>query len=268
MSTRDRRVLAVIAVLAVLVGGWLLVIQPKRTQAAKLGRQIATARQALQSANAQASAALADEHAYASNYAEVARLGEAVPADDDTASLIVQLQSAASRSSVDFLSLQLSANGASAPASTTPSPSSSSSGKSSTTTGAATAAPVAALPPGAAIGPAGFPTMPFTFSFEGNFFHLADFLGRVERFVTTTSRRISVSGRLMTLNSISFAPGASGFPQISATITATTYLLPANEGLSAGGTSSAPATTTSTQSTSGATGASSAAPAAISAPTP
>lgn len=255
MSSRDRTIIAVIAVLAVVVGGWLLLVQPKRNEAAKLGRQITAAQQQLSTAHAAAASALVDEQAYAANYAEVARLGEAVPADDDTASLIVQLQSAASRSRVDFLSLALTGSGSAAPT--------------STSTGAAATA-LDTLPPGATIGAAGFPAMPFTFTFQGNFFRLATFLGRIERFVVATNRRIAVSGRLMTLNAINFGPGAGGFPQIDASISATTYLLPTSEGLTAGATQSAPAASSpSTENTSGTgSSSSSAAPAAISAPTP
>ena len=35
------------------------------------------------------------------------------------------------------------------------------------------------LPPGAVAGPAGFPIEPFTFTFQGSFFHLANFFGRL-----------------------------------------------------------------------------------------
>jgi hypothetical protein len=95
-------------------------------------------------------------------------------------------------------------------------------------------------PPGVTIGSAGFPTEPFTFTFSGNFFHLADFFGRLQRFVTATNRRISVHGRLISLNAISLGPGVRGFPQIAATVAATTYLLPVAQGIQAGATPAGP----------------------------
>jgi hypothetical protein len=38
----------------------------------------------------------------------------------------------------------------------------------------------AALPPGAVVGSAGLPTMPFDLKFEGSFFHMSDFFGQVK----------------------------------------------------------------------------------------
>ena len=72
------------------------------------------------------------------------RLGEAVPTDDNTPSLIYQLQSAASAAHVDFRSLALSTSG-STPA--TPASTSSSASQAST----------AALPPGATVVAEGTP---------------------------------------------------------------------------------------------------------------
>jgi hypothetical protein len=115
------------------------------------------------------------------------------------------------------------------------------------------------------VGPAGFPIEPFTFTFGGNFFHLADFLGRLQRFVVANNQRLSVSGRLMTLNAISLAPSSNGFPQITATISATTYLLPADEGLLNGATPAGPASST-TQTVSNQSPSSPAPPAVVTSP--
>jgi hypothetical protein len=177
------------------------------------------------------------------------RLGEAVPTDDNTPSLIYQLQAAAKATGVDFQSLTFNAgSGGGSPA--------------PTSTGSSSQASTAALPPGATIGPAGFPVEPFTFTFEGNFFHLANFLGRLQRFVVATNQHLSVSGRLMTLSSISLGVGSKGFPQITATIAATTYLLPASQGLLNGATPTGPAAAT-TQTVSTPSSTSLAAPAVV-----
>ena len=251
MSSRDRVVLMVICAVAAIVAPWLLVIQPKRAQASKLQSQINAEQSQLASIRSQLAQGSAARAAFASSYATLVRLGEAVPTDDNTPSLIYQLQAAARTSRVDFQGLTFNAgSGGSSSATTT-----SSSGASSSQT----------LPPGATIGPAGFPIEPFTFSFQGNFFHLADFLGRLQNFVVATNRHLSVSGRLMTLDSISLAPGGTGFPHMTATISATTYLLPASQGLLNGATPSGPAGS-ATQTVSTSTSASSP-PAVISAPT-
>ena len=231
MTGRDRAILAIACLVALLVAPWLLVVGPKRSQASKLQSQINSVQSQLVSVRAQAASANAARTAFATSYTTLVRLGEAVPTDDNTPSLIYQLQSAASAAHVDFRSLTFNAGAAASTTSTASSPS-------------ASQAATTALPPGATVGPAGFPIEPFTFTFQGNFFHLADFLGRVQRFVVMGSQQLSVSGRLMTLNAISLGPGSAGFPQITATISATTFLLPAAQGLLNGATPTGPSSST------------------------
>lgn len=278
MNARDRAILGVLVLVAAIVGPWILVIQPKRDQAAKLERQISSKQAELNSVQGQLAQGTAAKRAFATSYATLVRLGEAVPTDDNTPSLIYQLQSAAKSTGVNFLGLTFNAgqggSGSSAPApapapaASGSSPSASSSSTSSTTASAAggtTASSSATLPPGAVVGPAGFPVEPFTFTFQGNFFNLANFLGRLQRFVVANNQKVSVSGRLMTLNAITLGPGAAGFPQVQATISASTYLLPASQGLLNGATPAGPAAST-TQTVSDASPSSSAPPAVVTAP--
>jgi hypothetical protein len=239
---------------AAIAGPWLLVVQPKRDQAAKLQTQINSVQRQLTGVRAQLAAGNQARAAFSSSYTSLVRLGEAVPTDDNTPSLIYQLQSAAKSARVNFQGLTFNAGqGGSGPA-----PSSSASGASSQ-------ASAATLPPGATIGPAGFPIEPFTFTFNGSFFHLADFLGRLQRFVVANNRSVSVSGRLMTLNAITLGQNGGGFPQISATISATTYLLPASQGLLNGATPLGPAPST-TQTVSNSSPTSSTPPAVVTDP--
>ncbi len=227
MSQRDRTILGVVVLLVVLAGGWFFVIQPKRQQASKLGAQLTTAQSELSSVQAQVAGDEAAKSAFGRNYTTLARLGEAVPTNDNVPSLVYQLQNAASGSKVDFRGLTL--NPASSSSSTTP-----------TTSSSASQAATAALPPGAAVGEAGFPIEPFTFTFQGNFFHLSNFFHRLQQFVVANNNTVAVSGRLMTLNAISFQASQSGFPQITATISATTYLIPQSQGLLDGATTAGP----------------------------
>lgn len=253
MTARDRTVSVIVALVVAVVAVWLLVIGPKRDQANKLAAQVTSAQSELAIARSQIAVADADRSAFARNYEAVAELGEALPSSDESPSLIYELQSAASHAKVDFRSLVLNA-AASAPAATVAVPAATSSSPSTTTpssTASTSQAVTATLPPGAAVGPAGLPTLPFTFTFQGNFFHLANFMGRLERFVVATDKKVSVSGRLMTLNGISFGAAPSGFPQITATISATSYLVPANEGLTDGATPTGPATSSTAQTVSG-----------------
>jgi Tfp pilus assembly protein PilO len=257
MMGRDRIILVVVGLAALLIAPYLLVVAPKRSQAAKLQSQITKVQGQLAAARSQAVSSQAAQTTYAKSYTTLVKLGEAVPTDDNTPSLIYQLQSAASAAHVDFQSLALTPNAATSSSTTT----------SSTTTGSTSTsqAATAALPPGASVGPAGFPVEPFSFTFEGNFFNLADFLGRLQRFVTLGNQQVSVSGRLMTLNAISLAPAPSGFPKITATISATTFLLPASQGLLNGATPAGPPSPTSQQ-VSTPTAGSPSPPAAVTAP--
>jgi len=118
------------------------------------------------------------------------------------------------------------------------------------------------LPPGAGVGAAGLPTENFTFTLEGNFFHLANFFNRLENFVISRDNQLVISGRLMSLNAISLAPGGNGFPQINATISATTYIVPATEGPFDGATPAGPSPTPQTQASTSGSSTSTAAPAA------
>jgi hypothetical protein len=255
MTARDRTILIVVCVVVALAGSWLLVIQPKRSQATKLAGQIKTAQSQLDAARSEVVAGESARTAYSQSYATLVRLGEAVPADDNVPSLIVQVQGAASASHVDFRSLTLNPTSSSpTPTPTTPSTSSSSA--------TASASLTAALPPGATVGPAGFPVEPFTFNFQGNFFHLSDFLGRLEHFVRATNSQVAVSGRLMTLNAISLGPGPNGFPQISASVAATTFIVPATQGVTNGGTATGPSSSQPVSNSSPAT----VAPAAVATP--
>jgi type II secretory pathway pseudopilin PulG len=257
VTARDRAVILIVCVLGAVAGSWLLVIQPKRGEAAKLADQVNSAQSQLDSARAQVAQGEAAKGSFASSYTTLVRLGEAVPSDDNMPSLIYQLQSAATTTGVDFRSLTLNP-GASAATAATPGPSSSAS---------AAQAVVASLPPGATVGPAGFPIEPFTFTFRGNFFRLSNFFGRLQQFVITNNQQVSVSGRLMTLNAISLGPGPRGFPQITATISATTYLVPAAQGLLGGATAGGPVGNSSAQAVSTPTASAVPPPAVASLPT-
>ena len=234
MTARDRLVILIVVVAAAVVGSWLMVIQPQRDRAAKLGDDVSAAQTQLAGARSKLAQARVAQKSAQNESAQLAQLGQAVPTDDEVPSLIYELQSAASGARIDFRGLQTVA----AASSSTP----------------ATAAQTASLPPNVTVSTNGFPTEQFTFTFGGTYFQLAKFIDRVQRFVTVKGDRVSVSGRLLALNSIGLAASPDGFPQITATISATTYLMPASPTATGGATPTAPSATTSspTASTSGA----------------
>ena len=252
MTARDRIVLMVVLAVAAVAAAWMLVIQPRRAQASKLGTQVSSEQTQLDSARSQIAQGEAARKQFPANYTQLVRLGEAVPADDDVPSLIYQVQGAANQAHVDFRSLQVTAGSSSS----TPSSSSSSSGS----------AP-AELPPGVTVGAAGFPAEQFQFQLQGNFFNLSKFFNRLQQFVVAGKNQVSIRGRLMTVNAISFGAASQGFPQITATVSATTYLVQPSQGLLAGATTAGPAGTSS-QAASGSSSSSPSTPAAAAAVTP
>lgn len=228
MTRRNSMLLAVVVMAAVAGAYWFMLLAPKRELATTLNSQIALKQTELQTAQAEEAKNLRARASYRSNYAAVARLGKAVPADDDVRSLMIQIDGAAGANHVDFRSIAV---GAATGAAT---------GAASEETKPGTVAP----PPGSApVGSAGFATMPFTLAFKGSYFNLGSFFQRVDRFVTVRDQGIDVTGRLVLLNSIILTPDGK-FPNVEAQINATTYLVSSSEGLLAGATAKGPGTGT------------------------
>ncbi len=255
MTARDRTVLLVVGALVLVAASWFLLLAPVRGDGKALDAQLTTAQGRLTAAQALVSQGETAKGAYRTDYAAVSKLGKAVPADDDVASLVVQIEGAADRSKVDFRSIELASGGAAVAAAPPvaqvaavgaaekgqPAPT----GATGTTGPAvATQAAASTLPPGAVVGAAGFPTMPFDFAFTGSFSKLQDFLNRLDRFTEVDGEDITVRGRLLTVDGFSLSAGPKGFPDMLASVKATAYLLPADQGLTAGATPTAPTGTT------------------------
>jgi len=227
MTGRDRLVLIGLSALAVLAAVWLLLVSPERKEAAKLQAQVSAASAQLAAAEGQATSARQAQSRYAAAYASIVSLGKAVPASEEVPSLIYQLAQASNEKKVDFSSI-VSGSG-----------SGSTSGSSASTSASAT--PVAAA--------AGFTQMPFTFVFNGSFLDLYHLFQQLNRFtVRTSSGGLRVSGRLLTIQGAKLSPATSGAQgsgkgaeQLSGTITATAYVLPAAQGLTGGATATSPA---------------------------
>lgn len=226
MTTRDRTIVLVLAVAAVIGGFWFMAFSPRRAEVKKLNEQVATAQQARDDAVNRVTQARAAQRSFGEDRATIARLGKAVPTDDDTASLVYQLESAAGFSRVDFHAFQLG-GGAAAPGSAAPAP--------------ATQGATAELPPGAVIGAAGLSKLPFSLTFQGDYFGLEKFLHRLHGFTSVHGQAIRVRGRLMAVDGISLIPGPKGFPQLQANLTASAFLAPPTPSAPAAATPGAPA---------------------------
>jgi hypothetical protein len=228
VTRQTRLLLGVVATLAALAAYWYLLLAPKREEAAALAEKVAQTEAAVAQAETTLASYRDAERAYKPLYATVTRLGKAVPADDDVRSLVVQLESAADAAKVDFGSIEV--------------------GGVSSASGATDEPPAGVeLPPGAAaIGSAGFSAMGFSLEFKGSFLDLTELFTRLERFVRVNNDRLDVSGRLLRIEGIKLAPTGDDYRKLTATVSASTYLVPATEGLTAGATAQASAGSGST----------------------
>jgi Tfp pilus assembly protein PilO len=250
---RNKILIPLLALVAAAGAFWFLALAPKREEIAKLDGEIVAKQAEVDQSKLLVASYEQAKANYRTNYAKLASLGKAVPADDDVRSLIVQLDDAARRSGVDFRALNINGSGSSAPTTAAPA--------TTAPAGAATLAP----PPGTVpIGSAGFSAMPFSLSFEGNYFNLSRFFRRLERFVTVQNNNIDVTGRLLLLGNISVTPqpGENGKPgNLAAEVGAATYLVPPTETVAGapataapGGITPAPAGTTTPTTTATITG--------------
>jgi Tfp pilus assembly protein PilO len=237
MTRTNKILLAVVALGLAVTAFYFLLLAPKREEVARLDTDVAAKEAELVQAQQMLAGYEQARKTYKSNYTTLARLGKAVPADDDVRSLMVQLQSAAESSGVDFEKIELGTGLAGASGST-PAP-----GDEKSTGGELASAPGAVPVAGGAMS-----AMPFSFTFNGGFFDLSSFLSRLERFVTVNNERVNVTGRLLRLESVSIAPSQSGFPQMQAQIGAATYIVPPVEPVS-GEVAAAPAPSSEPNST-------------------
>ena len=91
------------------------------------------------------------------------------------------------------------------------------------------------MPLGASVGPAGLAVMPYTLTFNGDFFKIADFIKGLDALVETTNEKVAVNGRLITVDGFSLSARRRGLlPALEATFSVTTYLTPPGQGLTAG----------------------------------
>jgi Tfp pilus assembly protein PilO len=223
MSRTNQILLSVVALGAAIAAFYFLALAPKREQVTTLDAEIATQQAEVEAAKLTLAGYEEAKSTYKRNYATLARLGKAVPADDDVRSLMVQLESTADRSGVVFDRIELT------------------SGLGGDTGGeAATPAEgeLSAAPGTVPVAGGVLSAMPFNFSFSGSYYDLTAFFARLEHFVSANNKKLDSTGRLLRLESITIAPSPLGFPDMSAQINAATYLVPPVQGVNPGGTPS------------------------------
>jgi Tfp pilus assembly protein PilO len=266
MKGSDKAVVLGVVMAVVLGAFYFMVLSPKREKASSLGDEVTALKG--QVATQQQAAQFGEQarQEFPAFYGRLVVMGKAVPDQADSASLLVQLSSLAHRTDVQFRGIETGGGSADAEAAaaSTPPPADSSSGStsstgttstpapsgSSATTAAAATTPTPAteasaanVPIGAAVGPDGLGTMPYTLTFKGNYFQIANFLKGVDDLVHTHGNtEVAADGRLLTINgfSLSAPRPPSDSPLLKAVLAVTSYTAPATEGLTAGASPTAP----------------------------
>jgi hypothetical protein len=274
LTSRDRKIVIVLALAALVAGYWFLALAPKVKQAGAAGERVVSEQQRLASARSQLVTLQRARTDYASDYATVVRLGKAIPTSVDAPSLMIQLQRAADGTDIRFSAIEagdrLSAGSAPRSLATAAAQETGQSGGQAQGSGGqapaeggqASDAPVEADPAGdvararedtpaareaaredatQSLDAGGLEAVPLEFTFDGSFFDLADFFHEMKRFVEVANDRIEVGGRLMTIDRMTLEAKPDEFPEIKALVTATAYVSPKVGGVTAGATPEGPA---------------------------
>jgi Tfp pilus assembly protein PilO len=253
MKASNRLIVAILAVAALAIAFWMLILSPKREEADELSAKAAQLQIALGEARGKAAEAAAAKRKFPADYRHLVVLGQAAPAGDETSSLLIEVSSIAEKSKVDFAGVQLEGSGETSVPVASPTesaPATPATGVPGAVPAAATVPPTEAaasvLPLGAKIGAAGLGVMPYGLTFSGNFFEIANFIKGIDSLVHSGDRTATVNGRLVTINGFSLSrdevEGESN--QLTANFAVTTYITPPELGLTAGATPASPAPVT------------------------
>ena len=169
------------ALLILALVGYFLLIKPKQSAAGSLAGEIATLETQIEVARAAQRQPQTDESAI--QVAEVFQVTKAMPDEDDMPGIILELNSVASASGIEFLSIAPQSAGVQA----------------------------------------SYTALPINLSFEGNYYDLTDFLFRLRNLVSVRDGELEADGRLYALETLSMTEGPDGFPEIAASLTITAY---------------------------------------------
>lgn len=262
LTSRDKKVLALLAIIGLVAGYWYLIFKPKQAEIGSLGSKVAAQERSLKDAEQRLALSTAARASYATDYTKVVRLGKAVPDDDAIASLLVQLDALAG-AKVDFTQigiqaypqplLQASTNGGGdkqgdgAGGSSTAVPAAAGSGSSANTSSSPSSSGNGAGPAGAAKSQdqssgLGFQPVEVRLQFEGNFFRLHKLFAAIDHLVKVSGGRgIVINGRLVFVEGFGVKAGRPGFPTVAINIGAYVFSLPKGESVTGGATPQAPA---------------------------
>jgi Tfp pilus assembly protein PilO len=171
------------ALLILAAVGYFLLIKPKQGEAAKISDEIATLETQIEVTRAAQRQPEKDDPS-AIKIADLFKVTQAMPDDDDMPGIILELNDVAAAAGVEFVSI---------------------------------------APQGGAV-LAGYSALPINLTFEGNYFDLTDFLFRLRNLVRVRDGELGADGRLFNLESLAMEEGPGGFPEITAALTVTAYV--------------------------------------------
>jgi Tfp pilus assembly protein PilO len=238
-ASSNRLIIAILVVVAIGAAFWMFALSPKRERASQLSEKVEREEVALAENRQLLATAEAARREFPADYEKLVALGKAVPADDEAASLIVDLHAIAERSGIRFQEISLESDGeaeatAASSAESEPAP--------PTEVGASL------LPLGATIGGGGLATMPYKLVFTGRYHEIEEFISGIDSLVDSTSRGVAVNGRLITINGFALETAPNELlPRLKASFSVTTFVTPPGEGGTAGATPLGPATETETE---------------------
>lgn len=215
LSSRDRLLLALVGIVALVGAYYMLALKPERQQATQLNASISSQQQALSTAESDYAAGRAAAASLKVDAAAWAALRQAVPAESDIPALLRILQANADAVGVGLQAITL--NGSpSAAAATAPGSSSSAGGSSAAAAAGATA-------------------VPLQLTFEGGYAALDRLVHRLDGLVVMSGKSVRATGPLLTISNVSLSRGSansssatgssSSSPSLSVQLTATIYQL-------------------------------------------
>jgi hypothetical protein len=119
LTDRDRKIMIALIPVLLLLAYWFLVLGPKRQDASAAKDKLATQQQRLDKARDELQVARSAKQGFDASYAQVVRLGKAIPSTVDMPSLLVQLDAAAAGTGITFTHIKTGERTAVASATTT-----------------------------------------------------------------------------------------------------------------------------------------------------
>jgi Tfp pilus assembly protein PilO len=171
------------ALLVLAAVGYFLLVKPKQAEAGKIQDEIVNLDTQIEVAQA-AQRQPETEDPSAIKIADLFKVTQAMPDDDDMPGIILELNDVATAAGVEFLAI---------------------------------------APQGGSVR-SGYSALPINLTFEGNYYDLTDFLFRLRNLVRVRDGELGADGRLFTLESLAMEEGSGGFPSITAALTVTAFV--------------------------------------------